>query len=529
MLNFDYLKQIPELRELHRLCDLCEQRQNSDPESSAIYARKALEWLVKAIYMMKNLALPERAKLYHLTTSPAFTDFIADPQLMSAVHWVRKVGNLAAHDGKVTQRDAFFTVLNLYNLVGGVLLKLRVLNTLAPFDKMLLPQRQSKAKEDHSADSVSVSEESVQEFATKIDNEIVEQAPEVSPNISWGDISEAETRRRFIDLMLREAGWEVLETEGDISPSKACIEVKVEGMPNNSGKGYADYVLFGADGKPLAVIEAKRTSRDAEAGKHQAELYADCLEKRYKVRPVIYYTNGFEIHMIYGLGYPPRRLYAFHTEKDLKLIVSRRATLQDIKDFTVKEEITDRHYLLVGEGGKTFTVNIEDEITDGGEVERIDSAVTYKEKVLDFLANNRNLPVLQKIQNIERLTNADIDEMEKILWQELGTKEDYERYLKRENLTADIPVAAFIRKVSGLDRRKAVKLFTDFISANTLTAEQEEFINNILNYVCQNGDMERQVFVSNRIFREALLKYFPTKAAQVAHFVALLHDAITAA
>ena len=139
MLNFDYLKEIPELAQLHRLCDLCEQRQYTEPDSSAINARKALEWLVKAIYEMKNVELPERTDLYRLTTSPVFTDFIADPVLMRAVNWIRITGNHAAHESdKVTRRDAFFTVLNLYNLVGGVLLKLRVLSSLAPFDGSLL-------------------------------------------------------------------------------------------------------------------------------------------------------------------------------------------------------------------------------------------------------------------------------------------------------------------------------------------------------------------------------------------------------
>ena len=143
--------------------------------------------------------------------------------------------------------------------------------------------------------------------------------------------------------MLKEAGWEVLETEGAIQPSKACIEVEVEGMPNNEGKGYCDYVLFGSNGLPLAVIEAKRTSVEAIKGKHQAELYADCLEKRYGRRPVIYYTNGFETNIIDGLGYPPRRLYAFHTEEDLELLVQKRQR-HDITDFSVKDSITDRHY-----------------------------------------------------------------------------------------------------------------------------------------------------------------------------------------
>lgn len=339
MQNFDYLKDIPELAQLHHLCELCEQRQYVEPDSSAINARKALEWIVKAIYKMKNVEPGERASLLQLTTADVFTDFIADPELMKAAHWIRKVGNLAAHDGKVTRSDAFFTVLNLYNLVGGVLLKLRVLDTLAPFDKTLLPTRSPRPRI-----LVVQAGQTPEAFASTVESEKIVGAPTVKTDLSWGDISEAETRRRFIDLMLREAGWDVLETEGDIQPSKACIEIEVDGMPNNTGKGYADYVLFGANGKPLAVVEAKRTSQDANVGKHQVELYANCLEKRYHARPVIYYTNGSEIYCIDGLGYPPRRLFAFHTEKDLELIMQRRTSRPDITNFSVKDAISDRYY-----------------------------------------------------------------------------------------------------------------------------------------------------------------------------------------
>lgn len=165
----------------------------------------------------------------------------------------------------------------------------------------------------------------------------------------------------------------------------------------------------------------------------------------------------------------------------------------------------------------------------GGNFEYFGENPKEGKAVKSLSLTERLFGVRAAIQNIEQLTSADIDELERILWQELGTKEEYERYLRRESMTTDIPVAAFIRKVSGLDRQKAIRLFSDFISANTLTAEQEEFINNILNYVCQNGDMEKNVFVNNRIFRESLLKYFPNKAAQVARFVAMLHDTITVA
>lgn len=106
-------------------------------------------------------------------------------------------------------------------------------------------------------------------------------------------MSEANTRKLYIDLYLREAGWEVLDADNVIQPSKAGIEIEVEGMPNATGLGYCDYVLYGRDGKPLAIVEAKRTSVSPEKGRHQVDLYGECMKKRYGYKPVLYYTNGY--------------------------------------------------------------------------------------------------------------------------------------------------------------------------------------------------------------------------------------------
>ena len=140
-----------------------------------------------------------------------------------------------------------------------------------------------------------------------------------------------------------EAGWELLDEKGKVLGGKACIEVEVDGMPTASGKGYADYVLFSRGGKPLAVIEAKATCRAITEGRHQATLYADCLERRYGVRPVIYYTNGFTTKVIDGMGYPDRDVISFHSMDDLERLIQKRGRAE-IKDVTIKEEITDRPY-----------------------------------------------------------------------------------------------------------------------------------------------------------------------------------------
>ena len=336
MRNFDYIKELG-FDNLYRFCAAAEENQVSNPDICAISARRALEYLVREIYKMKGLAIGERTSLLELIDGEPFSGFIGDGKVMMAVHYVRKVGNNAAHLVDVSKREAFFTLLNIYNVVGAVLLKLRVVEDVKPFDKTLIPNYVQKPVMVPTEVKVLPTDKALE----AVDKEVV-KAPEPVVEIAC-DISESETRKMYIDLMLKEAGWDILTTEGAVQPLKACIEVEVKGMPNAQELGYVDYVLFGGNGKPLAVVEAKRTSVSPIKGKHQAELYADCLEKQYGVRPVIYYTNGFATYIIDGLGYPPRRLFGFHTANDLELMIQQRSR-KDITDFTVKDHITDRAY-----------------------------------------------------------------------------------------------------------------------------------------------------------------------------------------
>ncbi len=336
MRNFDYIQSLG-LNDLYRYCSAAEEYQYVDPEYSAVNARRALEYIVKALYFMKHKEVGERTSLFELVDGETFREFIGDDRVMMAVHYVRKVGNNGAHTGNVSRKESFFALLNIYNVVGAILLKLRVVSEVKPFDEKLIPNAPQKPAVVLPVVEVKPTDILVTTPAPAV---VASTAPvEVLPT----PISEAETRKLFIDLMLKEAGWQVLDKEGTIQPGKACIEVEVQGMPNSQSVGYADYVLFGSNGKPLAVVEAKKASVSPIKGKHQAELYADCLEKQYGVRPVIYYTNGFVTNIIDGLGYPPRKLYGFHTDKDLELMIQQRGR-HDITDFTVKDNITDRYY-----------------------------------------------------------------------------------------------------------------------------------------------------------------------------------------
>ena len=336
MRNFDYLKDIEELQDLYGFCSAAEDTQQTNYDVCALNGRRALEWIVKAIYTLKGIELDKRTNLLEMMSSEPFTRFIGDDdRLLMAAHYVRKIGNKAAHDGGVKGGEAYFTLLNIYNVVGGILLKLRVIDTLAPFRKDLIPK--SPTLTVVTANTVPTATE---QFVERVPMGTVEAPQDITDKI---DYSEAETRKLFIDLLLEEAKWEVLDKEGAIVPSKACIEIEVEGMPNSQGIGYADYVLFGANGKPLAVVEAKRTTKDPNVGRQQAILYADCLEKRYGIRPVIYYTNGFKTFIIDGLGYPSRRVHGFHTEEDLLVLIQRRGR-NGITDLKINDEITNRAY-----------------------------------------------------------------------------------------------------------------------------------------------------------------------------------------
>lgn len=336
MKNFDYLQQIEALRDLYQFCNAAEEMQQTDYDSCGWNCRKALEWIVRAVYKLKNVPVGERDNLYTLSTGKPFTELIADDdKLMMACHYIRKVGNVAVHTGGIKEREAYYTLLNTYTLIGAILLRLGVLKSLAPFDKELIPKKPSP----FIAPSSNVPE-APKAFVESVPEENI-KAP-VKAEMPK-DYSEAETRRMFIDLLLSEAGWEVLTRENAPMACKAGIEIYVEGMPNNKEEGYCDYVLYGKDCKPLAVIEAKRTSVEPEKGKHQAELYADCLEKKYGQRPVIYYTNGFRTMIIDGLGYPPRQVMGFHTQDDLELMMSRRGR-RKMTDLAIKDQITNRDY-----------------------------------------------------------------------------------------------------------------------------------------------------------------------------------------
>ena len=339
MKNFDYLKELPLFTTLYQRCDQAEVFCKSDADKSAMACRRALEWTVDLIYRIQHWEISPRASLFEKVNDAKFVEFINSRVLMQKLHYVRSVGNRAAHQGGVSKKDCEQAVVDIYYFIGDVLMLLGYITCYPKFDRALLPDRATPVVDVTTTEETAKQQEEAAKEAKPIETPPAEVIVAHNPE----SLSEAETRKIFIDEMLREAGWDISEESHTIVSGKACLEIEVQGMPTPSGKGYADYVLFDTDGSPLAVIEAKKTTVDPVAGKVQAELYAKCLEAKYGVKPVVYYTNGFEVNIIDGLGYPARTIYGFHSREDLQKLIQKRGRL-DIVDMQAKEEIVNRPY-----------------------------------------------------------------------------------------------------------------------------------------------------------------------------------------
>ena len=345
MKNFDFIQllaqHIPSFSQLHAYCDKAEIFQSSFPEESATNARKALEWLVKNHLTMASVTLEKHETLNDMLKRPEIDAFIDyDWEFERDIRTVKKIGNYASHTGaqEIKKNDAFICLRSLYYVVSGFLYRWKALKSITAFDATLVPQVfpgihvVSTEEPQVAIDVVNSVPQSAIENPTK---------PGEKPKESLA--SEAITRKCLIDYMLNEAKWDILTVKGDIQGGKAGIEIKVEGMPTPSGIGYCDYVLFSKGGKPLAVIEAKSTIQNAGKGRKQAIMYADCLEAKYGVRPVIYYTNGYVTKVIDGMGYPDRDVISFHSHDDLEYLIQKRGRA-DITDLTIDDAITNRPY-----------------------------------------------------------------------------------------------------------------------------------------------------------------------------------------
>ena len=351
--NFDFVRQT--LPSLHDDCARAESYLSSDPRSACFYSRRVVEELVGYLYDVLSLPLPYRDDLAAKIGDAAFKAKV--PQgITQKLTAIRRIANTAVHESRQIRPDVSTAVLReLFNVVVWTSYHHSPAPSVVPLQAQFDPALAAKAaplsredvirlaakfKEQDEAHARALAEKD--ELVAARDAEIAELQAQIAAAQAEAapdtrDYDEAAARDLFIDVLLHEAGW-ALEEERD-------REYPVTGMPNAEGNGFVDYVLWGADGLPLAVVEAKRTSKSPEVGQQQAKLYADCLEAQFGRRPVIFYTNGYE-HRIWddAGGYPPRETQGFYTRDELELLIQRRQTKLPLGTAQANTDIAGRPY-----------------------------------------------------------------------------------------------------------------------------------------------------------------------------------------
>ena len=328
---------------------------STDPRTACFYARRTLELLVRWAYKHDAaLRLPYQENLSALIHEPSFKQ-VAGEAVFSKAQVIKTLGNHAVHSHRaVPETDALVALRELFHVAYWFARTYARSRRPAPgltFDAAVLPQ--STVKRQQTAEQLRTLEEQLRERDEKLamlltdkdalDEELRRVRAEVtkakkaaSAQPDTHDYSEAETRDYFIDLLLKEAGWP-LDQDRD-------REFEVRGMPTTKGQGFVDYVFWGDDGKPLGLVEAKRTRRDARVGQQQAKLYANCLESQFGQRPIIFYSNGYQHWTWDDTRYPPRRVQGFYKKAELELLIQRRATRRTLSEASICSEIADRHY-----------------------------------------------------------------------------------------------------------------------------------------------------------------------------------------
>ena len=357
-INFEILRD--SWPELAALGGFAESYAHADPASALVKLRLFAENLTKDIYRDLRLPKPEQPTLVDLLKNDAFVA-ITPKVVRDKLHSLRIHGHRAAHGDQVRAPHALSRLQEGHDLARWLCIQYGNAKTgqLPAFREPPSPDQRNARERRRILEKLAAHEAQMETLLSELEEarskvstaemeaaelKVAAEAAQVAADELHFD--EEKTRTRLIDSLLARAGWDV--GAGLVNTEQVGKEIEVDGQPTPTGIGYADYVLWDDNGNPLAVIEAKKTSVDAERGRHQAKLYADSLERRFNHRPVIFYTNGFDIWIWDDAQmFPPRKLYAFYSQDSLQHLANyQRAQKKALDTIRINEEIVDRLYQL---------------------------------------------------------------------------------------------------------------------------------------------------------------------------------------
>ena len=345
MANFSFLTDKKEYLMFAPACLEAEKVLHSSPSMCAIGCRKALELAVKWVYAAdKDMVLPYKDNIQSLIHEHTFR-FAVTPRTWSKLPYVVKLGNLAVHTNQnITETEATQSLMGLFEFIEwldytyGKSYQARDFDvSLIPTQKVIVDTKKIKEQESLLAEKQAEIEKYQKELALqKEELSALKQKNQEERTFNPLEISEWETRKRYIDVDLKLLGWD---------KKYIAEEFPVDDMMGEEGQsGFIDYVLFGKDGLPLALIEVKRTSKDPNIGKQQAKLYADCLERKFKRRPMMFTTNGFETYFWDDTTSPQRPVFSIFSQSDLVKLISRRQEYGNLNEIAIRDDITNRYY-----------------------------------------------------------------------------------------------------------------------------------------------------------------------------------------
>ncbi len=354
MSNFKFLLSEPGFASFADVAIAAEKILHIDPAASILNCRRAMEFAVKWMYSVdKELEMPYQDNLQSLMSREEFRAIVGQ-DIYTRMELIRKKGNIAAHNtGKITEEVAMLCLENLHIFLDFVAYCYADEYEETKFDRQIVYEIATSpaAPRNDNEERGTIGERTVEDAGPYNDvdlQKLIEENKALKEQLTARrteqqqtyvpkplDISEYETRKHYIDVMLEDAGW--------VEGKDWINEVELPGMPNKSEVGYADYVLYDDAHKPLAVIEAKRTCVDVSKGRQQAELYAEILGKKYGRKPAIFLTNGFDTHIIDG-QYPERKCATIYSKRDLEKMFNLRTMRTSLKNVMVKKHIAGRYY-----------------------------------------------------------------------------------------------------------------------------------------------------------------------------------------
>lgn len=351
-MNFSFLTQIPVYAMFADACVDAERTFASSPTMCALACRRAMELAVKWVYAADStMTEPWRDNLASLIHEASFKNSM-DSATWGQLRFIWKLGNDAAHTQMVTRpQDAVLALRGLFNFVewidycyGPNYQERRFDVKAIPAVKHAIDEKAFRQQQEESVEKdgrIAQLEDQVRALRGRI-AATKQERPAAEP-FDPDEIPEYETRRRYIDVDLEYAGWNLDDS--------VRTEVEVHGMPNGTGTGYVDYVLLGRNGKPLAIVEAKRTMYDPLKGEQQARLYAECLKRQYGYRPFVFLSNGFETYFMDDGNTPRRKCSGVFGRDDLQRLMNRRGHMAKLTDVAVDH--------VIAGGGKNRYYQVE--------------------------------------------------------------------------------------------------------------------------------------------------------------------------